>query len=164
MPFVQDFRDIGVGFDAVIAELCNAERGWLAILAEDGVRAGHELRLRLVPKDTPIPLPSKRVHIEVEQPYVRGDGWVLPFHWVATALPGLFPTMEAELNVAPLGANEVRITFSGRYRPPLGSVGGMADTALLHRIVERSVRNFLQALDDGLKQRVASRGGAVSSA
>jgi hypothetical protein len=117
-----------------------------------------------VPRDSAIPLPSKRVRVDLEQPYRRGDAWVLPFHWSATALPALFPAMEAELSVAPLGESEVRLTFSGRYRPPLGGVGQIVDTVLLHRVVERSVRGFLHALGDGLERRAATRPGFVSSA
>jgi hypothetical protein len=164
MAFVQDFLEVDVGFDAAVAELLDADHGWLEILAEQGLRGGHELRLRLAPRGTVIPLPSKRVRVDLERPYPRGDGWVLPFHWMATAVLAIFPAMEAELGVAPLGDGDVRLTFSGRYRPPLGGVGELVDTVVLHRVVEHSVRTFLLALGDALRRGAPATADPVSSA
>jgi hypothetical protein len=164
VAYVQDFLDVGVGFDAAVAELLDADHGWLELLAEQGIQHGHDLRLRLAPKDGAIPLPSKRVRVDLERPYRRGEDWLLPFHWTATAMPALFPAMEAELAVAPLGADDVRLTFSGQYRPPLGGIGEAIDTAVLHRVVEHSVRTFLRALGDALQRAAAGSAGPVSSA
>lgn len=164
VAFVQDFLDVGVGFDSAVAELLDADHGWLELLAEAGLQHGHDLRLRLAPKDAAIPLPSKRVRVDLERPYRRGEEWVLPFHWMATAVPALFPAMEAELDVAPLGAGDVRLTFSGRYRPPLGGIGEAIDTVILHRVVEHTVRTFLRGLGDALQCAAAASAGSVSSA
>ena len=164
MAFVQDFLDVRVEFDAAVAELLDADHGWLELLAEKGLQHGHDLRLRLAPKDATIPLPSKRVRVDLERPYRRGEDWVLPFHWTATAVPALFPAMEAELDVAPLGADDVRLTFSGRYRPPLGGIGEAIDSVALHRVVEHSVRTFLAALGDALQRAAAGSAGPISSA
>jgi hypothetical protein len=164
MAFVQDFLDVRVGFDAVVSELLDGDRGWLPVVAEKGVRGGQELRLRLAPRDAAFPLPSKRVRVDLERPYRRGDGWVLPFHWAATVVPAMFPAMEAELTVAPLGNTEARLTFSGRYQPPLGAVGQVVDTVLLHRVVERSVRSFLVALGDALQGTAGPAPVGINSA
>lgn len=151
MAFVQDFIDIPLDFDAAAGALLRAEPDWLESIATHGAQAGRELRLRLAPPNSPIPLPTKRGRVDVENPYRRGDAWVLPFCWRPTGPAALFPQIEAELQVAPLGPNEVRVRFSGQYRPPLGEVGHLADTVLMHHVVERSVRVFLGTLADGLK-------------
>ena len=150
MAFVHDFLDIPVDFDAAAGALMHAEADWLASLATHGMAAGGELRLRVVPPGSAIPLPGKRGRVDVETPYPRGDAWVLPFHWRAIGAAALFPQIEAELQVAPLGDGEVRLSISGNYRPPLGEVGHVADTVLLHRVAERSIRVFLTTLADGL--------------
>ena len=150
MAFVHDFLDIPVGFDAATHARGSVEPDWLASVATHGMAAGGELRLRAVPPDSAIPLPSKRGRVDVETPYCRGDAWVLPFHWRAIGAAALFPQIEAELQVAPLGDGEVRISLSGNYRPPLGEVGHVADAVLLHRLAERSMRVFLTTLADGL--------------
>jgi hypothetical protein len=164
MAFVHDFLDVAIGFDAAVAELLDAEPGWLAILAEKGITDGQALGLRLAPKDTAIPLPVAHVRIVLERPYRRSDRWVMPFHWAGTAVPALFQAMEAELSVAPLGVAEVRFTFSARYQPPVGGTGEMVDAVLLHRVVERSVRTFLCALGDAVQRRATSRANPVTSA
>jgi hypothetical protein len=162
VAFAQDFLDVPVPAAWAVAHLGEGEDALLALLAEHGLRAGQELRLRLVPPGSHVPLPSKRVRVDTERPYRRGDGCVLPFHWAATDVPGLFPTMQAELEVAPLGDDEVQLIFRGQYRPPLGGVGRMADAVLMHRIVERSIRAFLLALGETLERRAAQREHAVS--
>lgn len=155
MAFVHDFLDVPLPFDTAARGLLRAEPGWLASPASRGMVAGGELSLRLAPPDAPIPLPSKRGRVDVETPFRRGDAWVLPFHWQATGVAALFPQIEGEVQLAPLGPAEVRMSLTGHYRPPLGELGQVADAVLLHRVVERSVRVFLAAMADGLSQVTA---------
>lgn len=151
MAFVYDFLDIPLGFDAVSGSLLHVDADWLTSVVVEGMRAGGELRLRLTSPGSAIPLPTKRGRVDLERPYRRGDAWVLPFHWRPTGPAALFPQLEAELEVAPLGEDEVRLSFSGHFRPPLGGIGQLADTVLLHRVVERSVRVFLATLADRVR-------------
>lgn len=164
MTFIRDFADVAVDFETAAAVLLHADRAWLAPLAAEGVHAGNQLRLRVAAPGSAIPLPSKRVRIDLESPYRRGDAWVIPFHWQATGLPALFPQMEAELQVEPLGPGEVRLTLSGHYRPPLGEIGHMADAVLLHRVVERSVRVFLAGVAEGVRLSQPQGSHAVTRA
>lgn len=164
MAFVHDFLDVPLGFDAAAEAVLRAEPDRLACIALRGVQAGGELQLRLASPRSAIPLPAKRGRVDVETAYRRGDAWVLPFHWRPTGPAALFPQIEAELQVAPLGANEVRLSFSGHYRPPLGEVGHLADAVLMHRVVERSVRVFLGTLADDLQGSAGRPGAPVSRA
>jgi len=160
VAFVHDFLDIPLGFDAAAGALLRAEPDRLASMVMHGAEAGGELQLRLAPPSSHLPLPAKRGRVDVEAAYRRGDAWVLPFHWRPTGAAALFPQIEAELQLAPLGASEVRVSFSGHYRPPLGDVGHLADTVLMHRVVERSIRVFLGSLAEGLQGAI---GGAEAS-
>ena len=72
---------------------------------------------------------------------------IIPFSWRATGTSaGLFPTMEGDLEVASLGEALTQLAISARYSPPLGIVGRMLDRAVLHRIAEATVKDFLDQL------------------
>lgn len=70
----------------------------------------------------------------------------MPLKWSATGPTVLFPVMEADLEIAPLGAHQSQLSFSGSYDPPLGSVGRQLDRLLLHQLAEATVRALLKRL------------------
>jgi len=74
--------------------------------------------------------------------------------WQADRLPGLFPSMSAELSASPLASDETQLLFEGEYRPPLGAVGKAADAAALHRVAEASVHQFLREVVHLLRRDV----------
>ena len=43
--------------------------------------------------------------------------------WKATGAQRLFPLLEADLEVAGLGATRTQLSISARYRPPMGPLG-----------------------------------------
>jgi hypothetical protein len=64
--------------------------------------------------------------------------------WRAKGLRGVFPTMDAEFEIAQLGDTRTHICVMGRYDPPLGPVGRTLDRILLHHLAEAGVRSFLR--------------------
>ena len=76
-------------------------------------------------------------------PRDRGDALVVPFAWEATGLRTLFPLLEGDLELAPLGAESFRLTLSATYVPPLGELGARLDQALFHRVALSTVRSLL---------------------
>lgn len=75
----------------------------------------------------------------------------LPIRWEDATHPQLFPILDATLEVAPVRAGRHAMTqlgLFGRYRPPLGRLGGLADNLAGHRIVVESVERFLDDLVD----------------
>lgn len=46
---------------------------------------------------------------------------------------GLFPVLEGDLELAPLGEHLTQLAISARYTPPLDGFGLLADRAILHR-------------------------------
>jgi hypothetical protein len=54
--------------------------------------------------------------------------------------------MEADLEVASLGPSATQLAISARYSPPLGIVGRMLDRAVLHRVAEATIKDFLDHL------------------
>lgn len=114
-------------------------------VAEAAYDEGEELLSRVGPFG-PVPGLSKAVSVQAGPVRDRGEGFVIPLSWSATGPTELFPVMEADLEVAPLGAAESQLRLSGSYDPPLGAVGRQLDRLLLHQLAEATVRALLGQL------------------
>jgi hypothetical protein len=86
---------------------------------------------------------------------VPGDRVMLPVSWEAVGGPPLFPSMEGTLHVSPEGAGETRLTLNARYDPPLGKLGEMLDRALLHRLAQATIEDFVVRLAASLESELA---------
>lgn len=115
----------------------DAEVRGSALLAEVGFAAdGHTVRKEVVITfGAPIRVPAKTI---------------LPMSWEATLAPSLFPSLDADVEVAALGPGRTQLSVNGRYRPPLGLVGRAIDRALLHRVAEATLKDFLDRMGERL--------------
>jgi hypothetical protein len=102
---------------------------------------------------------DKEVEIAIGAPSGAGSQTRLPMSWKATGPTRLFPSLEADLEVASLGPRRTQISISGRYRPPLGPLGRMLDRAMLHRVAEATVKDFLDCVGTALDVRVRAAAG-----
>jgi len=93
---------------------------------------------------------EKKVAIEFGTPMRLSSRTVLPLRWRAAGAEGLFPSLDADLEVAPLGAGTTQLSMSARYMPPMGAVGRAIDRAVLHRIAEATVKDFVDRIADTL--------------
>jgi len=88
--------------------------------------------------------------------------------WEATGpAGGLFPVLDADLLLRPVGLEKTCMTLNGCYRPPLGRLGAGLDRAVLHRVAAATVRALLRGIADALAEPVpvpARRQEAASSA
>jgi hypothetical protein len=77
----------------------------------------------------------------------------LAIHWEDRRHPGLFPLLDASLEFMPVAAVRptTQVALRGRYRPPLGGLGEVADNLVGNRIVQESVRVFLEQLASQLE-------------
>jgi hypothetical protein len=98
----------------------------------------------------PVPGLSKAVSVHVSYVRVRGEAVVVQLRWSASGPTELFPVMEADLEIAPMGARQSQLGFSGSYDPPLGSFGRQLDRLLLHQLAEATVRAMLRQLVEAL--------------
>jgi len=91
---------------------------------------------------------GREVTIELGKPLKWGYSVFFPIKWHARNGSGLFPAMDAELEVVPLGDQPplTQIGLKGFYRPPLGRLGSIGDSLLMHRVAEASVRHFVSDL------------------
>jgi hypothetical protein len=129
-----------------IRERIAADHGeWLSGLAVGAAREGESLRLRVGPIGS-LPMLSKIVTIHADPPITRGQVTVVPLTWRATGSQGIFPALNADLEVAPLSPESTQLTLRGHYVPPLGAVGERLDRLLLHRVAEATIRSFMRGL------------------
>lgn len=82
-----------------------------------------------------------------------GKTWI-PIAWRATGPTGLFPVLDAELEFASLGTALTQLSLSGRYQPPLGLLGKTVDRALLSRVAEATIKDFLDRLARAIEAAV----------
>jgi len=96
---------------------------------------------------------GREVEIELGKPQDRGYAVLIPLKWRAKNQAGLFPAMDADLEIAPLDDRLplAQISVLGRYRPPLGLLGAVGDAMMMHRVAEASVRHFVSDLADRLR-------------
>ena len=81
---------------------------------------------------------------------------VVPLRWHAETGRLLFPTMEAELEVAALVFDPplTQVTLRGTYEPPLGVLGAGADRLALGHLAEATVHRFVHEVADQLRRLV----------
>jgi hypothetical protein len=142
---VYDFIRIPLPAEQVRYRLLFAVSGLLQQVAEAAYDEGEELLSRVGPFG-PVPGLSKAVKVYAGNVRDRDQGFVVPLRWSATGPTELFPVMEADLEISPLGADESQLRLSGSYDPPLGSLGRGLDRLLLHQLAEATVRAFLSQL------------------
>jgi hypothetical protein len=136
-----------------LAWAIRAARAWLGAEARPapaGMRRYQaDLRLRVSEHPALVTF-RKAAYIDIGQVKTRDGSWEVEVSWRASSMAPLFPVFSGTLTVH---ADE--LTVSGWYSPPGGTVGRVADRALLHLAAEGTARWFLGELD-----RVASTGVA----
>ena len=89
----------------------------------------------------------RRVAVEFGEPTRLATTTILPLTWTPEgAAPGLFPSMDADLEIAALGPSRTQVAMSARYTPPLGALGRAIDRAVLHRVAEATLKDFMDRL------------------
>jgi hypothetical protein len=112
------------------------------LLAEVGFAVREELRI------------DKEVEIWIGEAYHGSGKTRLPMSWKATGPGRLFPSLDADLEVAGIGAGRTQLAISAQYDPPLGSIGRALDRALLHRVAEATLKDFLDRVAAAVEARI----------
>ena len=159
--FIEDFVDVESDFSAIGARLRADPCTWMASCADRAEADGAELVIRIGPGGVLAPA-RHGVLLSVGPSRRRGDALVLPIEWETTRLRGLFPRLEGDLEVAPLGVGRCRLTLSGQYSPPLGPVGAALDRWLLHKVAESTVRSFIGGIARSLAAQTEAATEAVA--
>ena len=148
--FVRYYLEIAAPFDEVEATLLDHPGRWVPGL----LRVAEEEGERLL-AEVGVALETRRIHKEVEiglgAPYRFPSKTVLPMTWRATGAERLFPQLDADIEVAALGMSRTQLSISARYRPPMGVVGRALDRAILHRVAEATVKDFLDRVGEQMR-------------
>jgi hypothetical protein len=159
---VYDFIHVPLPVAQVRYRLQNAVTGLWQQVAVAAYDEGEDLLSRVGPFG-PVPGLSKAVSVHVGKVRDRGDGFVMPLQWSATGSAELFPVMQADLEIEPLGEDQSQLRFSGSYDPPLGALGRKLDRLLLHQLAEATVRALLKQLVEALQTEPAVKLASFSS-
>jgi len=152
---IQDFVEVNAPYATVRDRLHASATHWLADDASAAYAEGEKLFLRVRATGGKLTL-GKRVQVTLGVAYARGDGLVVPLSWWATGAQHLFPTLEADLEIMPMGPDHVMLTLMGRYEPPLAAAGRGLDRLVLHRVAESCVRGFLHRTAANLEHPAAA--------
>ena len=136
---------------ARLAWAIRAARAWLGPEvdpAPSGMRR-HQADLRLRVSDHPSLVTfGKAAYVDIGPVHVlEADDWEVEIGWRASTLVPLFPVFSGTI-----AARDGELTLSGWYAPPGGTVGRVADRALLHIAAEGTARWLLGQLDDAAAQ------------
>jgi hypothetical protein len=156
--FVRYFLELDDPFDRVEAALLADPSTWVPGMARAAGELGERLLTEVgfaVDEDRRM---DKEVEISFGEPYRSASATRLPMTWKATGAQRLFPLLEADLEVAGLGATRTQLSISARYRPPMGPLGRVLDRALLHRVAEAALKDFL----DRVGAAIATRAHAIA--
>jgi hypothetical protein len=96
---------------------------------------------------------QRQVAIAFRDPNRLETRTLLPMTWDPTSPDGLLPALDGDLEVASLGPNRTQLSISAMYTPPMGTFGRALDRALLHRVAEATVKEFLERVAAGMKER-----------
>jgi hypothetical protein len=153
--FARYFVELPIAHERVEHALAHDPSAWLPGLAE---RANHRGDVLLADvgfgDDVRI---ARTVAVELGEPMRAGSKAVFPLRWSASGSAGLFPSLDADLEVAPLGSDRTQLAISARYVPPLGKLGRAIDRALLSRVAEATVKDFLDRVADTLSLSIGER-------
>ena len=152
--FARYFVELSVPADRLERALLASPEAWLPGLALEAHARGERL-LADVGFGERVYV-SRRVIVEVGQPLRRNSTTPLPIRWRPAAASGLVPELDADLEVAALTPAAAQLSISARYTPPLGTVGAAIDRALLHRVAEATLKNFLDRIAEALPALAAA--------
>jgi hypothetical protein len=148
--FVRYFVDLPVPFEDVETSLLDDPGAWVPGLLRDAEDRGEHLlaEVGFALEDHRI---DKEVEIRLGSAYRIPTKTLLPMTWRATGAERLFPQLDADIEVAALGSHRTLLSISARYRPPMGTLGRVLDRAMLHRVAEATIKDFLDRVGERIQ-------------
>ncbi|HEV8652865.1 MAG TPA: hypothetical protein VG276_26625 [Actinomycetes bacterium] len=150
--FIRYFVELPLPPDRVEGALLTTPEHWLPALAVAVAGRGEGLlaEVGIGPPGRRVGLP---VTVRLGDPVRFPSKTLLPMTWKAVKGGSLFPTLDADIEVGPLGPERTQLSINGRYQPPLGRLGRAADRVLLHRVAEATVKDFLDRVTEAVQAR-----------
>jgi hypothetical protein len=114
---------------------------------------GETIRMRIGPSWA-AGLITRQVNVTLWPPRARDDALARSVTWVPVEWQSLFPLLDGDIELAPLGPQCSRLSLAVAYTPPMGGFGVQVDRTLLHRVAASTVRSFLVQVAEGLQTSV----------
>ncbi len=151
--FARYFVELPLPAEAVRLSLTRGSGPWAVGPATDANHRADQM-LAEVGFGTAVPV-ARTVAVELGAPVDGSSKTVIPMRWTALGNSGIFPSLEADLEIASLGSENTQLAISARYTPPLGVIGRAIDRAVLHRVAEATIKNFLDRVRDSVMNDAA---------
>jgi hypothetical protein len=147
--FARYFVELPISAEDVERALSRDPAVWLPGLAEHAHHRG-DLLLAEVGFGEAVRI-KRTVVVELGHAVRSGSKTVFPLRWAASGPGGgLFPSLDADLEVAALRPRRTQLAMSARYVPPFGAVGRVMDRAALSRVAEATLKDFLDRVADAI--------------
>ena len=137
--FVHYYTHVPVSLSAVAAKI-DEVRTQLEGIGDVAYRDGEELFAKVRPAGTSY---AKKVSLVIATPEIRTVGIVYPITWTAAGAESLFPRLVADLVLSHVGSDRTKLSLQGTYDPPFGPLGRVVDRALLHKVAESTVQDWV---------------------
>jgi hypothetical protein len=146
--FARYYVELPISVTDVERALAREPSSWLPGLAEHANHLGDALLAEVgFGEDVRI---TRTVSVELGEPMRAGSKTVVPLRWIPSPGAGLFPSLDADIEVASLGADRAQLAINARYVPPFGAIGRAMDRALLSRVAEATLKDFLDRVGESL--------------
>lgn len=152
---IRYFGEIPTPFEAVEQAVLVAPGTWMPGIVRDTERERETLLSEVGVRDED-GHGRRSAEIRFGDALRRPAKTMLPMRWRPSSAWPLFPELEADLEVAALGPSRTQLSVNARYTPPLGKLGLVIDRALLHRVAEATVKDFLDRVLAELRRDVGS--------
>jgi len=151
--FARYFVELAGERDRIERIVLDVPETWLPTLATSANHRGDRLLAEVgFGDDVRI---ARTVALTVGDPIRTPGKTSIPIGWSASGPAGLFPALDADLDVAELEDGRCQLAISARYEPPLGAVGRAIDRALLARVAEATLKDFLDRVRDSIARRLS---------
>lgn len=142
--FVSEDSVLSVSFAVASSRLAELARGRLLDgMSERVYQGGMQYLLRVGPTGA-VPGASRLVRVRFADPVYRDQSMTVALRWEATGVTGgLFPALDADIQLADEGEQRARVTLTGSYRPPLGALGDQLDRLLLRGVATATIKALL---------------------
>lgn len=160
--FLRYYLDLPVAFDDVEASMLAEPDTWVPGLLLEAEDRGHRLlgEVGFAVEEGRV---GKEVEIRLGAPYRISGKTLLPITWRATGAQWLFPQLDGDIEAAALGPARTQLSISARYRPPMGGLGRVLDRAVLHRVAEATVKDFLDRVGSRIDHAARIPGHPVAA-
>lgn len=131
-------RTLDTDYDTAVGVLRAGPERWLPGVAVEGERLTASLAFDQAGRRI-----GRRIEVALGTVQPFAYGVTVRVQWKAVRRPQLYPTLDGHLRLEGWQGAGCRLRFDARYVPPAGKLGASVDRALMYRVAEATVGDFL---------------------